>query len=158
MCRMLTDGFMFYTVRWDRLGEIQKITLGQATYPVLHARLNMSGIFTFIGFGASIVFFVAALIVIGWLSSITGEKLIGGVFIEYSFSAAFKVCFCYGFSLYIQLLASSSFSQGSINHPSQQSSIKMLMISQHLMNRGYDNSVLWWKCTYLMMDSWILLA
>jgi len=59
----------------------------------------MSGIFTFIGFGASIVFFVAALIVIGWLSSITGEKLIGGVFIEYSFSAAFKVCFCLWFFL-----------------------------------------------------------
>ena len=64
-------------------------TLGVTTCPVLRARLNLSGIFTFIGLGASVVFFVAVLMIVGWPSSIIGEELIGGMLARHSFSAAF---------------------------------------------------------------------
>jgi hypothetical protein len=58
---------------WD-----PKPTSAISTVPLLKARLNMSPVFTIIGFVASLVFFAAAMAIIGHSPTIVGEKLVGG--------------------------------------------------------------------------------
>jgi hypothetical protein len=64
---------------WD-----PKPTLAVSTVPLLKARLNMSPVFTIIGFVASLVFFAAAITIIGHSPGIVGEKLVGGALSDFS--------------------------------------------------------------------------